>query len=115
MPRHIAVTKLPHSTSLHTGYLLIVPSHIDIACSTINNMTTAQKLLKAMANNPRDWQIDQVHTVAKASGLTVHCPGGSHHVVRNVAGAKISIPAHRPIKEVYIKKLVRLIQTGIGD
>jgi hypothetical protein len=78
-------------------------------------MTTAQKLLKAMANNPRDWQIGQVHTVAKASGLTVHCPGGSHHVVRNTAGAKISIPAHRPIKEVYIKKLIRLIQTGIGD
>jgi hypothetical protein len=78
-------------------------------------LSTAQKLIQAMTSNPRDWLIDQVHTVAKASGLTVHCPGGSHHIVRNAAGAKISIPAHRPIKEVYIKKLIRLIKTGKGD
>jgi len=78
-------------------------------------MSTAQKLIQAMTNNPRDWTIDQVHTVAKASGLTVHCPGGSHHIVRNASGAKISIPAHRPIKEIYIKKLIRLIKTGKGD
>lgn len=78
-------------------------------------MSTAQKLLKAMANNPRDWSIDQVITVANANGLTVHCPGGSHHVVRNAAGGKISVPAHRPINQVYIKQLVQLIQTGKGD
>lgn len=75
-------------------------------------MSTAQKLFQAMTNNPRDWLIDQVHTVAKAYDLTVHCPG---HIIRNAAGAKISIPAHRPIKEVYIRKLIRLIKTGKGD
>ena len=78
-------------------------------------VSKAQKLIDAMANNPLDWTIDQVKTVAKASGLTVHCPGGSHHVVRNAAGAKISVPAHRPIKAIYIKKLIRLIQTGKGE
>ena len=78
-------------------------------------MSKAQKLIDAMANNPLDWTFDQVKTVAKASGLTVHCPGGSHHVVRNAAGAKISVPAHRPIKAIHIKKLIRLIQTGKGE
>lgn len=78
-------------------------------------MSNAQKLIDAMANNPLDWTLDQVKTVAKASGLTVHCPGGSHHVVRNAAGAKISVPAHRPIKAICIKKLIRLIQTGKGE
>jgi len=78
-------------------------------------MSTAQKLIRAMANNPRDWLIEQVQTVANASGLTVHCPGGSHHIVRNAAGEKISIPAHRPIKPIYIKQLLKLIQTGKGD
>ena len=78
-------------------------------------MSKAQKLIDAMANNPLDWTLDQVKTVAKASGLTVHCPGGSHHVVRNAAGAKISVPAHRPIKAICIKKLIRLIQTGKGE
>lgn len=78
-------------------------------------MSKAQKLLKQMANNPFDWQVEQVETVAAAFELTIHRPGGSHHVVRNAAGRKISIPAHRPIKPIYIKALVRLIATGKGD
>lgn len=78
-------------------------------------MSKAQKLLDAMGNNPLDWKIEQVHTVAKAFGLSVHCPGGSHHIVRHVNGAKISVPAHRPIKAIYIKQLVRLVRFGKGD
>lgn len=78
-------------------------------------MSTAQKLLDAMANNPRDWGIEQVLTVARHAGLSVRCPGGSHHILRNAAGKKISVPAHRPIKPVYIKALVRLIRDGQGD
>ena len=78
-------------------------------------MTKAQKLLDAMAANPRDWRIEQVETVVRAYGLTIHCPGGSHHIVRNAAGKKVSIPAHRPIKPIYIRQLVRLIQSVQGD
>jgi predicted RNA binding protein YcfA (HicA-like mRNA interferase family) len=68
-----------------------------------------------MANNPRDWSVEQVLTVARHAGLSVRCPGGSHHILRNEAGKKISVPAHRPIKPVYIKALVRLIRDGLGD
>ncbi len=68
-----------------------------------------------MANNPLDWKIDQVQTVAKAFGLSVNFPGGSHHILRHASGAKISVPAHRPIKPIYIKQLVRLVKFGKGD
>jgi predicted RNA binding protein YcfA (HicA-like mRNA interferase family) len=78
-------------------------------------MSKAQKLLAAMENNPLDWQIDQVLTVANAFGLTVHSPGGSHHIVRNAHGKKVSIPAHRPIKPTYIRQFVRLVKLGKGD
>ncbi len=78
-------------------------------------MGKAHKILSAMEINPLDWRIEQVKTVAAAFGLTVHCPGGSHHIVRHQNGNKVSIPAHRPIKAVYIKNLVRLINTGKGD
>lgn len=78
-------------------------------------MSKAQKILSAMEQNPLDWRIEHVKTVAAAFGLTVHCPGGSHHVMRHPNGNKVSIPAHRPIKAVYIKNLVRLIKTGKGD
>lgn len=78
-------------------------------------MSKAQKLLESMSNNPLDWQMEQVEAVARAFDLTIHRPGGSHHIIRNAAGKKISIPAHRPIKQTYIKALVRLIKTGKGD
>lgn len=68
-----------------------------------------------MELNPLDWRIEQVKTVVATFGLTMHCPGGSHHIVRHHNGNKVSIPAHRPIKPVYIKNLVRLIKTGKGD
>ena len=78
-------------------------------------MSKAQKLLEAMQQNPLDWKIEQIHTVAKAFGLSVSSPGGSHHIVRHHGGAKVSVPAHRPIKAVYIKQFVRLVKFGQGD
>lgn len=90
-------------------------STIDTTISIIHHVSKAQKLLDAMANNPLDWKIDQVQTVAKAFGLTVHSPGGSHHIVRHANGGKVSVPAHRPIHAVYIKQFVRLVKFGKGD
>jgi predicted RNA binding protein YcfA (HicA-like mRNA interferase family) len=68
-----------------------------------------------MECNPLEWQIAQIETVAKTFGLTIHRPGGSHHIVRHANGRKISIPAHRPIKPIYIRQFVRLVKFGRGD
>ena len=78
-------------------------------------MGNAEKLLERMSVNPRDWTLEQVLTVARHAGLFVSSPGGSHHILRSAEGRKISIPAHRPIKPVYIRALVRLIREGRGD
>lgn len=78
-------------------------------------MRKAQKILLAMENNPLDWRMEQVETVALAFGLTVHRPGGSHHIVRHSNGSKVSVPAHRPIKPNYIRQFVRLVKFGKGD
>lgn len=78
-------------------------------------MSKAQKLLAAMEDNPRDWQIEQVETVAKAFGLTIRRPGGSHCIVCHANGRKLSVPAHRPIKPIYIRQFVCLVKFGTGD
>ena len=78
-------------------------------------MSKAQKLLDSMESNPLDWRIEQVERVAKAFGLTVHRPGGSHHIVRHANGSKASVPAHRPIKPIYIRQFVKLVKSGKGD
>jgi hypothetical protein len=77
-------------------------------------MSQATKRLAAMKNNPRgDWQIGDVETVCRAMGVACEAPrgGGSHYTVSHPSQAEIlTIPAHKPIKAVYIVKLVSFIQ-----
>ena len=73
-------------------------------------VNTASKLLDAMRNNPRDWQIGQLQTVARKHAVACRSEGGSHHVFSHPAIAEIlSVPAHRPIKPVYVRQFVVLI------
>ena len=70
------------------------------------------KLLEKMRANPRnDWRIRDVETLANRYGLTINRPkGGSSHVtLRHNSGSMLTVPDHRPIKPVYIRKLVEMI------
>ena len=68
------------------------------------------KLLEAMRRNPRDWQIGQLVTVAVQFGLECRNHGGSHHVFSHPALFEaLSVPAHRPIKPVYVRRFVALV------
>lgn len=78
-------------------------------------MGKAEKLLERMRANPLDWRIDQLKTVAEAYGIDYRQPGTSHVTFRHPNGDKLTVPAHRPIKPVYIKKFVRLVSKGIGE
>ena len=66
-------------------------------------MTKADKILDRMRANPHDWRIEDLEAAARRLGLTVHKPGGSH-VIFQKAGCslEVSIPAHKPIKPVYV-------------
>ncbi|MEG1971405.1 MAG: hypothetical protein RR101_14940 [Burkholderiaceae bacterium] len=73
-------------------------------------MNTATKTLAAMRNNPRDWDIDALLTVARRYGMECRNAGGSHHVFSHPALAEtLSVPAHRPIKPLYVRRFVALI------
>ena len=63
------------------------------------------------ANPAGDWSIADVQAVCDASGVTLLPPsGGSHYKVTHDSQAEIlTIPARRPIKAIYIKKLIRFI------
>lgn len=70
-------------------------------------------LLARMRRNPQgDWTIRDVERVCAQAGLRCTPPtgGGSHYKVSHPARAEIlTIPARRPIKPVYIRKLVQLV------
>ncbi|MEY3125754.1 MAG: hypothetical protein RLZZ573_2274 [Pseudomonadota bacterium] len=82
----------------------------DIIGAIILTMNTATKLLNAMRQNPNDWAMAKLLTVAKQHGLEVRSTGGSHHVFsHHSVKDPLSVPAHRPIKAIYIKRFVALI------
>lgn len=73
-------------------------------------VSTATKLLDAMRQNPNDWAMAKLLIVAKQHGLEVRSTGGSHHVFSHPSvKAPLSVPARRPIKVIYIKRFVALI------
>ncbi len=75
-------------------------------------MTTADKTLDRMINNPRDWRIDDLLIVAGRYGIEVRNTGGSHHVFSAPGIAEsLCVPAHRPVKPVYVKRFLIMIDT----
>lgn len=80
-------------------------------------MARAGKLLEAMRANPRDWRIEDVMTVCDGFDIACMAPRkGSHYKVAHEGMTMIlTIPAHRPIKSVYIRELVRFIDTVRGS
>ena len=78
-------------------------------------MTRAAKPLAQMKANPLDWRIESLKSVADAFGLVYRQPGGSHVIFRHLNGTMLSVPARRPIKPVYLRKFVRLVEEGTTE
>ena len=64
-----------------------------------------------MRANPRDWRIEDVESLCAAFELKFEAPpGGSHHGVKHPSQPRrLTVPFRRPIKPVYVRKLVRYI------
>jgi hypothetical protein len=74
----------------------------------------AHPVLDQMARNPAaGWKIADVELVCRAEGATCSPPrgGGSHYKVSKPGKREIlTIPFKRPIKPVYIRKLVAFLR-----
>lgn len=73
-------------------------------------MSQLRKQLEKMRNNPRDWRIDQLKAIAERVGMQYRQPGTSHVTFRTVNGQKLTVPAHKPIKPIYIKQFLKLLE-----
>lgn len=73
-------------------------------------MAKSEKLLYKMKTNPQDWRIEQLETIAKQYKVAIRKTGGSHVVFDHPDWIELlCVPAHRPIKPIYIKKFIALI------
>ena len=79
-------------------------------------MSKADKKLQAMKTNPKgDWKMSDLQSVANRHGIDYRQPGTSHVTFSCPNGMILTVPAHKPIKPVYINKFIEMIETLNGD
>ena len=75
-------------------------------------MSTKEKLLKNIKNNPKNVSYDDIKRLLNLYGYELVSIVGSHHKFKK-NGETIMIPFHKPIKEVYVKDVLdRILSKG---
>jgi hypothetical protein len=77
----------------------------------------AGKRLQKMRKHQMGWRIEELQAIAEENFVEWRRPGrGGSHVIFSATGVReiVSVPAKRPIKPVYIKQFVALIDAA-GD
>jgi hypothetical protein len=72
-------------------------------------VANAAKILRQMRANPTNWRIEDLKTVARSYSIS-HRQHGTSHVIFIFPGTGlVTVPAARPIKPVYVRQFVALI------
>lgn len=71
-------------------------------------MTRREKILERMRRNPRDWRIEDLKAAADGLGIAWDHDATSHVVFRSPDHGHLSVPAHRPVKAIYVKQFLAL-------
>ena len=73
-------------------------------------MTKLDKLLSAIRNNPRaDWSIDDLKSLARRFDIDWRQPGTSHVTFSFEGLEPVTIPAHKPIKPIYVARFLGMV------
>ena len=82
----------------------------DTADDIIQGMSRSEKRLARMRNNPQGWVLDDLIAVANQHGIQLKNQVGSHATFSHPSVREIlTVPAKRPIKSVYVKKFVAMV------
>ena len=76
---------------------------------------TAGRLLEKMRKHQIGWRIEDLQCVAAEHFVEWRTPGrGGSHVIFSASGVReiVSVPAKRPIKPIYLKQFVALIDSA---
>lgn len=78
-------------------------------------VSAAGKTLQKMRRNQTGWRIEELQSVADENSVGWRRPGhGGSHVIFSASGVReiVSVPAKRPIKPVYIRQFLALIDNA---
>jgi hypothetical protein len=77
-------------------------------------MSRTEKLLTRMRNNPKDRDIADLKVLAQCFGVDWRQPGTSHVTFTAEGHIPVTVPAHKPVKAIYIKKFLAMLD-AIGE
>ncbi len=81
-------------------------------------MSKRKKRLQKLRNNPKDVSFDDLRLVLEDYGFELQNIVGSHYTFRIMIDENphlLVIPFHRPIKPIYVKKALQLIDRLINE
>lgn len=73
-------------------------------------MSQADKILAKMKANPLDWRIEDLQAVAWRFEIEWRYDGTNRCVFVTASGKTLPVPAKKPIKSIYIKKFLLLLE-----
>jgi hypothetical protein len=74
-------------------------------------VSKAEKQLERLRRNPQgDWTIEDLKRVAEQFNVRFREGKGSHLVFEFPGGIGLTVPRHRPVKPVYIRRFCELIK-----
>ena len=73
-------------------------------------MSQAEKTLDKMRNNPDGWRIEDLQVIARRFDIDWRHDGSSHCVFITFTGKTLPVPARKPIKPIYVKKFLALLE-----
>lgn len=78
-------------------------------------MSKISKAIEKMRSNPKDWRIESLENIAEHFNIDIRKSGGSHVVfMHENSGLVVTVPAKRPIKPIYIKLFLELLD-DVGE
>ncbi|EAK2412227.1 type II toxin-antitoxin system HicA family toxin [Campylobacter jejuni] len=72
-------------------------------------MSNKEKLIKELENNPKNASFDNIEKLLKWYGYELVSTKGSHHKFKKESKS-IIVPLHKPIKEAYVKQILKLLK-----
>jgi len=72
-------------------------------------MSRYGKLLQRFKNNPTNVNFEDIKKILQYEGYEAINTGGSHWVFRKDGSNSITIPYKKPIKIIYVKKVLQLL------
>lgn len=73
-------------------------------------MSKKSKLLTAMKNNPKNIDFADIKKLLEDTGYTCSNSGSSHYVFRKAGFEHITIPFAKPIKAIYVKQVLEILE-----